>query len=198
MDDLECIRRCQTGERDAYEHLVNRYAGLVFSIALHHLQDRDEAADVVQEVFLKAYNALGRYNTAFPFKAWISRITLNHCINLNRKRKWPTVEMDDAVERVPAIEGLPEKHILDEERRKAIAEAVANLPDMYRLPVILYHQHDMSYEDICRVLGLTMTLVKNRLHRARKMLAVALADHRTQTGGEKEGRRWTAQPHGNG
>ncbi len=198
VEDLECIRRCQAGERDAYEHLVRRYSGLVWSLALHHLQDREEAADVVQEVFLKAYAALDRFLPEYPFKAWISRITLNHCINTNRKRKWPVTPLEEAAEQVPATFGLPEADVLDAERRQAVNRAVQALPDMYRVPIVLYHQHDMSYEDICRVLQLPMTIVKNRLYRARKLLARSLAAHRTATGEGQEGLRWTAQPHGNG
>ena len=198
MEDLECIRRCLAGERDAYEHLVRRYGGLVWSLALHHLQDREEAADVVQEVFLKTYRALDRFQPEYPFKAWIARITLNHCINYNRKRKWPVAPLEDTVEQMPTTLGLPETDLLDNERKEEVARAVAALPEMYRVPIVLYHQHDLSYEDICHVLQLPMTIVKNRLYRARKLLARSLAEYRTREGGEREGLRWTVQPHGNG
>lgn len=198
MEDLECIRRCQAGDKDAYEHLVRRYGGLVWSLALHHLQDREEAADVVQEVFLKAYAALDRFLPEYPFKAWISRIALNHCINLNRKRKWPVAPMEETVEQMPAVYGLPEPELIDAERHADVAKAVRALPDMYRIPIVLYHQHDLSYEDICRVLQLPMTIVKNRLYRARKLLAQTLAEHRIHEGERQEGLRWTVQPHGNG
>lgn len=195
---MACIRRCVAGDRDAYEPLVQRYGGLVWSLALHHLQDREEAADVVQEVFLKAYAALDRFQPEYPFKAWIARITLNHCINLNRKRKWPVTPIEDAAEQLPTTLGLPEKQLLDSERRDEVFLAVEKLPDMYRIPIVLFHQHELSYEDICRVLGLPMTIVKNRLYRARKLLAQQLAEYREQHVWEQEGLRWTALPRGNG
>ncbi len=198
MDDISCIRRCLNGEPDAYEPLVRQYKGLVFSLALNTLRDRGDAADAVQDVFLKAYANLHRFDERYTFKAWVARITINHCINMNRKRKIPLSDVEGAADAIPSSIGIPEAAALDEERRRDIVQALRALPDMYRIPMLLYHQQELSYEEICKTLDLPMTLVKNRLYRARKMLAVTLSEHGREKVVEGRSRKWTAQEHGNG
>jgi RNA polymerase sigma-70 factor, ECF subfamily len=198
MDDAEQVRQCLAGDRNAFEPLVRQYKGLVFSLALHTLQDRGDASDATQDVFLKAWINLGQFDFQYTFKAWIARITVNHCINMNRKRKLPTVEAEGIIDEVPATMGLPEQTALDAERRESIREAVQALPGIYRTPVLLYHQQNLSYTEICQVMELPMTLVKNRLYRARKMLAEALAEHGSHQTAGWEGSQWVAQKHGNG
>jgi len=198
VDDGEQVGRCLAGDRDAFEPLVRQYKGLVFSLARNTLQNRNDAADATQEVFLKAWANLRLFDAHFTFKAWIARIAINHCINMNRKRKLPTVDAEGMIDEVPATVGLPEQTVLDAERRESIRKAVLTLPDMYRTPVLLYHQQNLSYDEICRILDLPITLVKNRLYRARKMLAVALAEHGAHQSPGWEGTKWIAQEHGNG
>ncbi len=198
MNDAEQVRQCLAGDRDAFEPLVREYKGLVFSLALNTLHDRGDAADATQDVFLKAWANLDRFDAQFTFKAWVARIAINHCINMNRKRKLPVVDAEGMVEEVPATIGLPEQTALDAERRESIRKAVLALPVMYRTPVLLYHQQNLSYTEICQIMELPMTLVKNRLYRARKMLAAALAEHGTHQSGRWEGSQWIAKEHGNG
>ena len=198
MDDNEQIRLCLAGDRDAFEPLVRQYKGLVFSLARNTLQDRREASDAAQDVFLKAFANLHRFDPRYTFKAWIARIAINHCINLNRKRKLPVVDAEGIADELPATIGLPEQTALDAERRESIRKAVLTLPDMYRIPVLLYHQQNLSYDEICRILELPMTLVKNRLYRARKMLAVELTDRGSPRKAGREEKQWIAQEHGNG
>lgn len=198
MEDKDYLLLCKEGDKYAFEPIVRQYGGLVWSLALNTLSDKTAVADAVQEVFIKVYNNLDKFDFNFPFKAWIARITLNHCINLNHKKKLSTTQIEDAENVLPSHDGLPEQTLLDAERKRAVQKAVLALPEMYRVPILLFHQMDMKYEEISQVLDLPMTLVKNRLHRARKLLAKALSEYRRRPGAAKEeGTVWTVQKTGN-
>lgn len=196
MDDLVQIRKCLAGRSEAFEALVSKYKNLVYSIALNTLTNKNDAQDVTQEVFLKAWANLARYNPEFSFKTWIAKITVNHCININQKNKRAVAWDDDEMEKVPSSAGSPEKETLVNEKRDAVRKAIGSLPEMYRIVVQLYHQHSMSYDEICNITGSPMSIVKNRLYRARKMLAEKLSGYSDESM-EEEGHIWNAARHGN-
>ncbi|NLW02389.1 MAG: sigma-70 family RNA polymerase sigma factor [Clostridiaceae bacterium] len=195
MDDLVRIRRCLAGEKEAFEPLVSKYKNLVYGIALNILHNRDEAADATQEVFLKAWANLGRYNPEYSFKAWIARIAVNHSINVSQKNRRSAAAWDeDAVFRIPANSGLPEEELLYREEQDRVKQAVESLPEMYRLMVILFHQQSLSYDEICQVTDYPLSIVKNRLYRARKMLCERLRGYYEGAGEEETS--WAVKKHG--
>jgi len=195
MEDIVLIKKCLNGQKDAYEFLVTKYKNLVYSIALNTLTNKSDAADVTQEVFLKAWANLSSYNPEFTFKTWIARITVNHCINLNYKSRRMTAWDDEEMEKITTDEDDPEKAALDTERRNDIRNAIDSLPEKYRIIVQLYHQHSLSYEEICNVTGYPMSIVKNRLYRARKMLAQKLTTY-SQKAVNKGEEAWIANKPG--
>lgn len=195
MEDIVQIRKCLNGQKDAFETLVTKYKNLVYSIALNSLSNKNEAADVTQEVFLKAWANLSGYNPEFSFKTWIARITVNHCINLNQKNRRITNWDDKEMEKIMANGDNPEDAALDSERRQDIRNAINGLPEKYRIVIYLYHQQALSYEEICNITGYPMSIVKNRLYRARKMLAERLSTY-SQKALKKEEDSWIADEHG--
>jgi len=195
MEDIVLIKKCLNGQKDAYEFLVTKYKNLVYSIALNTLTNKSDAADVTQEVFLKAWANLSSYNPEFTFKTWIARITVNHCINLNYKSRRMTAWDEEEMEKITTDEDDPEKAALDTERRNDIRNAIDSLPEKYRIIVQLYHQHSLSYEEICNVTGYPMSIVKNRLYRARKMLAQKLTTY-SQKAVNKGEEAWIANKPG--
>lgn len=197
MDDIVRIRRCLAGEREAFEPLVSKYKNLVYGIALNILYNKDEAADVTQEVFMKAWANLGRFNPEYSFRAWIARIAVNHSINVNQKHKRSAAAAwdEEAVRRIPADSGLPEEELLFREEQDRVKQAVDSLPEMYRLIVVLFHQQSLSYDEICQVTGYPLSIVKNRLYRARKMLCERLREY-YESAGEEEA-SWAVKKHGN-
>ncbi|NLE25950.1 MAG: sigma-70 family RNA polymerase sigma factor [Clostridiaceae bacterium] len=195
MEDIVQIKKCLNGQKDAFEPLVTKYKNLVYSIARNSLSNKDDAADVTQEVFLKAWANLTGYNPEFSFKTWIARITVNHCINLNHKSRRIAPWNDEKMEKVIADRDDPEDAALDSERRNDIRNAVNDLPEKYRLVIQLYHQQSLSYEEICNITGYPMTIVKNRLYRARKMLAEKLTKY-SQKVLKKGEEAWIAEKHG--
>ncbi len=172
MQDYEIIRQCLDGKTDAFEELVNRYQRLVYSLALNYMKDAGLAEDVAQEAFIKAYTYLRSYSPEYKFTTWIARITHNTCIDHLRKRR-ETTPIDEAFE-VPDHGTTPEDAAISKERRKKLEDLINDLDPKYKEPLMLYHSSGLRYEEIAELLKVPMSIVKNRIFRARKMLKAAL------------------------
>lgn len=191
MTDLDQINKCLAGRKEAYEPLVAKYKNLVYSIALNVLNRKDDASDATQEVFIKAWVSLNRFDAQYSFKTWIARIAVNHCINMNNKNKHDLAWDEDQMSRLTSDSGYPEEEILQRERVDTVRKAVSGLPEMYRLFITLFHEQSLTYDEICKITGQPLSIVKNRLYRARKMLAEKLVKAGFGTP-EKEAAAWNA------
>ncbi|MGE5589789.1 MAG: RNA polymerase sigma factor [Bacillota bacterium] len=169
--DDEAIRRCLAGDREAFGELVERYKRPLYAVAYRLLGDPGLAEDAVQETFLRAYRALGRFRQGDPLAPWLYRIATNLCHDLgrNRARQTPGLD-DDQVERQADPGDQPDEVLARRETQRRVREAVAALPEKYRVLVVMAHQQGMTYEAICQATGEPLTIVKNRLYRARQML----------------------------
>ena len=178
MTDLQLIESCLAGNQDDFAELITRYKNLVYSIILRMTKDSEEANDLAQEVFLKLYKNLASYSPEFKFSTWVMRITTNHIIDFHRKRKQETVPLDEAVvNTVTSTADSPETALLRKEEQEHIQKIVGDLPSMYKIPIIMYHQKGMSYQEISDKIGEPLSKVKNRIFRGRKLLkALYLAD----------------------
>jgi len=171
--DMELIEACLTGDQECFTELVNRYKNLVYSIILRMTKDNDEASDLAQDVFLKVYKNLKSYTSAFRFSTWIMRITSNHVIDHHRKKKLDTISLEAHMTDTGFSGGAvasPEAVYLQREQTARINKIVADLPDMYKIPVVLYHQEGLSYQEIADKTGEPLSKVKNRIFRGRKLL----------------------------
>jgi len=169
--DLQLIEACLVGQQEAFEELIIRYKNLVYSIILRMTKDNEEANDLAQDVFLKMYKNLASYSPEFKFSTWVMRITSNHVIDFHRKRKAETVPLDGTVAiAVADLEDGPEAALVRKEENERIQKIVDELPSMYKLPIILYHQKGMSYQEIAEKIDEPISKVKNRIFRGRKML----------------------------
>jgi RNA polymerase sigma-70 factor (ECF subfamily) len=170
---LALIRRCQAGDEAAFAALFEQYKNLVFKTALLLLDGAGtpapeaEAEEALQEVFLSVYRSLGSYQPErAAFSTWLYRITVNHCLNRRRRRRWPWLSLD----RVPAAQASapsPE-HALSE--TEAVASALRCLSDKLRATVVLRFYADLSYAEIAQVLDIPIGTVKSRLAEALKLL----------------------------
>lgn len=150
----------------------------VFGLCARLLGNAAQAEDAVQEVFVRAYRGLDRYDAGQPFAAWVLRIAGNHCIDLVRRRVrdgklFDAREMTDdepAAQQPSVLEAL-----LDAERAAEIRAAIDALPDKYRLPIVLAYYNESSYEDIAHVLGIERNHVGVLLLRAKRALRDTLA-----------------------
>ena len=176
MTDYELIRACLEIDNSYFAELVERYKNLVYSIILRMQNDREEANDLAQEVFVKIYKNLGKYYPDYKFSTWIIRITTNHVIDFNRQKKQANVSLDDVSLDMPSRgEDSPEESAIKKERSQKLAAAVNGLPDMYKVPLVLYHSQGMSYHEISAAICEPLSKVKNRIFRGRKMLKDVLS-----------------------
>lgn len=173
MTDIELIETCLAGRQEAFEELINRYKNLVYSIILRMVKDSSDADDLAQDVFIKMYKNLASYSSEFKFSTWTMRITTNHVIDFRRKRKQETVPLENA-ETVAAadLKDTPEAAFLRKEEQKRIQKIIDDLPEMYKIPIVLYHQEGKSYQEIADEIGEPISKVKNRIFRGRKILKV--------------------------
>ena len=169
LDDFELINRILSGDNDAFSEIVTRYKNLVYSVILRMINDYEEANDISQEVFIKVYKNLSKYQPEFKFSTWIMRITTNHVIDYLRKRKQETVNIED-VDYELSSSSNPEREYLEKEQSEIFAKAIGKLPEMYKLPIVLYHIKRFSYQEIADMLNIPLSKVKNRIFRGRRLL----------------------------
>lgn len=187
MEDKELVRLAQEGSQEAFEELVTRYQSKVFSMALSFTRNRESADDLAQEVFLKAYLALPRFQGKSEFGTWFYRISVNHIKDFLRKKgRAKEVPLDDVRELSLSDSDQADKaaHEAETEARKGLVRRfVEELPDKYRIILTLRDIQGMPYESIAQVLRLSPGTVDSRLHRARKILRARMSPYLQREGG---------------
>lgn len=180
--EKHCIERVLRGDANAFEHLVHAYEKTVYNLALRTLGNREDAEDVTQEAFLKAYRSLDSFRGDSKFSVWLYRIVSNLCLDLLRSRQRKptqslTVEDDDGEigELEISDEHFSPEKLLDRKlTRESVQRGLAALPDDARQILLLRELQGMSYEEIGQALGLEPGTVKSRIFRARKRLCAFL------------------------
>ena len=180
--ELTVIRRVQHGDVDAFGLLVTAYEKNVFNVALQMLGNREDAQDIAQEAFLKAYNSLSSFRGDSKFSSWLYRIVSNLCLDFKRRQgRRPssslTVEDDDGenVQLDIADESQSPETLLERKlTREAVRRGLAELPDEQRQILLLREIQGLSYEEIGEAMGLEAGTVKSRIFRARKKLCAYL------------------------
>ena len=179
LTDAELVSRCIDGDSSAFEEIVIRYKKLVYSVVYKMISDKEEVNDVSQEVFIRLYKSLHKYNPEYKMSTWIVKITSNLCLDTLRKKKQDTVTLDDAIGVSSDID-TPEQTLIKNQRSQLINKAINELPEKYRILIILFHNNGMSYEEMTKVLNEPMSIIKNRLYRARLMLKEKLDSARKE------------------
>ena len=180
MTDIALIEACLAGDQEAFAELITRYKNLVYSLILRKTKDSEEANDLAQDVFIKVYKNLHAYSPEYKFSTWVIRITTNHIIDQYRKNKQETVPIEDHAHELVATgtSGSPEAVYIKREQTRRINKIVENLPAMYKIPIVLYHQQGLSYQEISDIIGEPLSKVKNRIFRGRKLLKDSLLNER--------------------
>jgi len=177
--EAEWIRRCQSGEAESFAPLVDAYQRRVFSIVFHLVRRKNDVEDIVQEIFMKAFAAIESYNSQSSFGTWLSRIAVNHCYDYLRRQRSSRVtyfwEMSEEGERqIEMHSHSHEEGGLNSEEKLALGDFVnkllARAPVEDRVILTLKEIEDKSVEEISEILGLKLSTVKVRLHRARKRM----------------------------
>jgi RNA polymerase sigma-70 factor (ECF subfamily) len=167
--DAALVVRCLDGDVEAFEPLVRRYERVLFNVALRMLGDREDARDVTQEAFLKAYRKLASFDPHYRFFSWMYRIVVNESLNA-RSRRPPTTPL----EYEPASAGRPDDGLRERERHDRVQGALSRLAASDREVLVLRHFAELSYADIGAALGIAEKTVKSRLHEARQRLGRVL------------------------
>jgi RNA polymerase sigma factor (sigma-70 family) len=180
QSDNEIISQVLSGNYQAYAGLVNRYQNYVFTLTLRMIKSREDAEEVAQDVFIKAYKYLADFRGESKFTTWIYTIVNNTCITFLRKKKLDIHSLDD--ERVFATadnmdSGLRANQVEQKSKVAMVNEAIAMLsPDDARV-ISLFYQGEQSLEEIAGILHLETNAVKVRLHRARTRLKEKMESH---------------------
>lgn len=204
MNERDLVLRAKRGDQDAFEQLVLDNQNRIYSLALRLIGDREEAADLAQEAFLKAWQGLPTFQGESSFSTWLYRLTSNVCIDAlrrNRRRQAvaETVSLDDDDSWIePADwEGDPQRLLERAELSRAVERGLEALPDHFRQVLVLRELSGLSYQEIGTAMELDLGTVKSRIARARVALRkILLADgnfsHKTSSNpAEKEEREVT-------
>jgi RNA polymerase sigma-70 factor (ECF subfamily) len=189
--DRALVDQARAGDVGAFEMLVRRHQGWVFTLALRMLGDRAEAEDMAQEIFLKAYRGLKRFKGASRFSTWLYAIASHHCLNqLEARRRRPLQHgraggrPDHAENDPPAVvdrlaDQAPRADVLLErtDLLRIVQTELANLTAEHRIILVLRDIQGLSYEEIAQALGLELGTVRSRLHRARMEMKARLTPH---------------------
>jgi RNA polymerase sigma-70 factor (ECF subfamily) len=162
--DEDLVRQCRAGEIRSFDLLVERHQRTIFNLALRMVRDSDDAADIAQAVFVKAYENLERFDPKFRFFSWLYRIAVNESLNaLEQKKRFETLEGNDL-----AAESADEKddETVEEERR--IQDSLMSLSVDQRAVILLKHMQGLSYREIAQILDVPEKTVKSRLFSARR------------------------------
>jgi RNA polymerase sigma factor (sigma-70 family) len=176
--DEVLIRNALNGEQEAYQELLNRYQKTVFHIVVKIIRNSDDAQDLVQETFMRAFNTLESYRSEFRFSTWLCKIAANCSIDYLRKKKIKAYSMDKPFETKNGTVEVeledkganPEETLLRKQQMISIEEAIESLPPKYKQVIVYRHHDDKSYEEIARIMNIPIGTVKARIFRARELL----------------------------
>lgn len=180
LADEELVRRAQADDDRAFGELVSRYETKVFSLALKMVRNPEDAEDVLQDTFLRAYRGIKSFKGNSTFSTWIYRITANSALMRLRKKQLPTVSIEDADERETPVNIAdwspgPVEQLLSQELQRVMDEAIEALPAEFRQVFVLRDIEEMSNAEAAEILDLSVAAVKSRLHRARLKVRNRLA-----------------------
>ncbi len=178
QQDTDIIQRVLQGDRNAYALLVDKYSHLVYTLALRMLNNTEDAEEAAQDVFIKAYNALRSYNGNSKFGTWLYTITRNTCISRSRSNRQEVLPQEE--DKLARLAGYDESHNQQQEqqtRKKILVHAINMLAANEAEIITLFYIQEQTVDELCKILGLSVSNVKVKLYRARKKLKEILDRH---------------------
>jgi len=174
----EVVLRAQEGDKESFSLIVEKYSSIVYNLAIYLMNNKEDAEEVTQEVFLRVYKGLPKFRRDCSFYTWLYRITVNLCHTKNKRKAWNKFIL---FSQMPSAEQLfsqpetsiysqPEKLILEKEKYIQLERALKALPLNYRTPLILKEIEELPYEEIAQILNCSLGTVKSRIFRAREQL----------------------------
>jgi RNA polymerase sigma-70 factor (ECF subfamily) len=172
VNESEWLNKAQRGDAQAFTSLLEAYERPVFNLCYRMLGNAQDAEDAAQETFLRAYQSMRRYDNSRPFSTWLLSIAAHYCIDQIRKRRVQIVSVEELpVPDLPDVSPGMESNLSRKEEQQRIKAVIGVLDETDRAAVVMYYWYDFSYEEICQALSLSMSALKSRLHRARRVMA---------------------------
>jgi RNA polymerase sigma-70 factor (ECF subfamily) len=177
--DRRLIAEAKEGNEKAYEQLMKRYHKSVYYLALKMVRNTEDAEDLTQESFAKAFASIGSFDPKYAFSTWLFRIATNSCIDHIRRKRLQTLSIDQGVGneegtgqmlQIEDQDHTPYEQFLRNQRREYLNLALARLPERYQRLIELRYYRELSYEEVADELALPLGTVKAQLHRARELL----------------------------
>ena len=179
VNDRELVQKCQAGDMSAFEELVSRYHQKVFTVILGLLRSREDALEVAQETFFRAYRKIHSFQGDSSFYTWIYRIAVNLAIDAQRRQKRNPLDfresMDGVLEAQNEVAKDPFADVHDRQLREKLIKAINDLTPEHKAVIVLRTIEGLSYKDIGAILGCSEGTVMSRLHYARKKLQEKLS-----------------------
>lgn len=180
LNDNELISKVLSGDQQAYAGLVNRYQNYVFTLALRFTKNREDAEEVSQDIFIKAYRALPDFRGASKFSTWLYTIVNTTCITFLRKKRLEVHSLDN--EKVFEVadsqdSGMRANLVEQKSRMAMVNDAIKMLSTDDAEVITLFYKGEQTLEEIARILGIEANTVKVRLHRARARLKEKMETH---------------------
>lgn len=184
QDLQSVIELAKGGDPEALAEVYRRYARRVFGLCRYMLDSRESAEDATSEVFLKLQRSIESYDGSVPFLKWVLRIAGNHCIDVLRRLRRGRQVIVDVEEEATVMEAAgsgpsPLSAVMSAEARAEVREAIARLPENYRMPLVLRYYSELSYTEIAQQLGLQKNYVAALIFRAKQALRRKLAHRST-------------------
>jgi RNA polymerase sigma-70 factor (ECF subfamily) len=185
-DDLLLVRKAQSGDLDAYDELVRRYQGRIYATIYHMTAHHEDASDIAQDTFVKAYQALGSFKAQSSFFTWVYRIAVNRTLNYLEQRKnrihMSLNDLDMEAEHDPDLvqfisERTPRRDAALVELQQKLNAALQKLSETHRMVVTLHDVQGLSHEEIGRIMDCNVGTVRSRLFYARQQLQSYLAHY---------------------
>lgn len=183
--DRALVQRVQVGEVEAFDELVEAYKTRVYSVLYHMLGNREDAADLAQEAFVRAFKFIGGFRSESNFYTWLYRIAVNTALNFVKGRKEPTLSLnqwDDQIEGAPVMKELMAQDSVHgeldrEEIQEKLNEALQKLSEEHRAVVVLHDIQGMKHQEVAKVMGCSEATTRSRLHYAHQQLQALLAKY---------------------
>lgn len=183
-EDIALIDEALSGKQSSYEKLMKKYYQMIYNLVYRMISKKEDVEDLTQEAFIKAFNSLQNFDKQFAFSTWRFKIATNNAIDYLRKKKLYTFSIDKEIQaddsdykfEIPDHENKPDKHILDDQLKQIINEAIETLPPKYKSVIVLRHKEEKEYEEIAKELKIPLGTVKAHIFRGRELLNKYLKD----------------------
>ncbi|MCM8785165.1 MAG: sigma-70 family RNA polymerase sigma factor [Candidatus Omnitrophica bacterium] len=185
MNELELVEKAKSGDNKAFEELVKRTQNKIYNLGLKILGNKDDAADLLQETYIKAYESLPNFEGKSSFYTWLYRIATNFALMKLRKEKYKKISINEIKQasngnyklEISDWSNNPQIQYRNEELKEILNEAINSLPPKYKTIFILHDIEGLSLSEISEILSLSIPTIKTRIHRSRLYLREKLSEY---------------------